>query len=152
MTSKKLIFRSKRDVSFALLLLLFILVVVGVGIVLPYLKSQEEEFSQVIISAVISVLFVGLIIWIWFNTKYKIKNDNLHISTGPFYWNILVTEINTVRLNQQTFGGLFKLSLSWKCIALTYKSTRTVYISPINETEFLAELLKINPNIAIINH
>ncbi|MFB6340160.1 PH domain-containing protein [Saccharicrinis sp. FJH62] len=150
--SEKLTFRSKRDVSFGILLVVFILVITGVGFVLPYLKSEEEELSQLVISSVIAFSFVILMIWIWFNTKYKIKNEKLHISTGPFYWNVLITEINTIRLNQQTFGGVYKLSLSWKCMQVTYKSTRTIYISPLNEPEFLAQLLKINPNIAIINH
>ena len=150
--TQKLTFRSKRDASFGILLVIFSLVITGVGFVLPYLKSEEEELSQLIISSGIAFSFVILMIWIWFNTKYKILDEKLHISTGPFYWNILITEINTIRLDQQTFGGIFKLSLSWKCIQLTYKSTRIIYISPLNEPEFLARLLKINPNIAIVNH
>ena len=151
MSAESLTFRSKKDASFGILLVILILIITGVGFVLPYRKAEEEELSQLIISSVITFIFIILIFWIWFNTKYTFLNEHLRIYSGPFFLNIRVTEINTIRLNQQTIGGMFKFTRSWKCIEITHKSTRRIYISPVKEPEFLDQLLKINPNIAVIH-
>ena len=85
----------------------------------------------------------------WFGTYYIIEKEILTARSGPQVFKILVSQISVVRLNQQTFGALWKPTLSWNSIKVEYNKFETVNISPENQDEFITELLKINPGIEV---
>lgn len=106
-------------------------IVIGfVGIGLPLLIVDSISISELIISISIDTIVVGLFLWIWYDTNYTIDNDLLIAKSGPMVWKIPINEISYIRLNQKTFGGTWKPTLSWNCIEIKYKKYRSIYISP----------------------
>lgn len=145
------VYKSRKDLSFILLLLLFCVVVTGFIVIKPALNNPLPDYSSLILPALIAFAFDVIMVWILLRTTYILKNDRLVVKFGPFSWQILVTEINTIRNHQKTIGAVYKPTLSWRSIELTYKSTRRIYISPKPKDEFIKSLLEINPNI-IMKH
>ncbi len=54
-----------------------------------------------------------------------------------------------IRLNQKTIGGTWKLTLSWNCMEIKYKKSRSIYITPERQDDFIHQLKTINHNIEI---
>jgi hypothetical protein len=82
-------------------------------------------------------------------THYSINENILKLRWGPFFWNINILEIVFIRLNQKTIGGFWKPTLSWNSIEIRYKRSKSVFISPNPEEEFISDLRSTNQNIEI---
>ncbi len=95
-------------------------------------------------------LVISLIIWTLLDTRYVIKNGNLLYRSGPFRGRINIQSI----LKIQKFSGMnppvtFKPALDYNGFIITYNKSENVYVSPKMSSNFISELLKINPNIII---
>lgn len=92
-----------------------------------------------------------MLIWILLDTKYSIKAEILYFYSGPFRGKI---NINSIRKIEHHSGLIvpvtYKPALDTKGIIIYYNSFDDIYISPNQEAIFLEELLKINPNIKVI--
>jgi hypothetical protein len=62
---------------------------------------------------------------------------------------IPIDQISVIKLNQKTIGGLWKPTTSWNSIQIEYNKFDSVFISPVDQEEFIAELLRINPKIQV---
>ncbi|KQL54099.1 hypothetical protein AN964_11730 [Heyndrickxia shackletonii] len=98
-----------------------------------------------IIAMVVLIYFLGMI---WFNTCYKIENNNLKVSFGPFKKSIDIKEITSIRKTKNIFTAP---SLSFNRIEIYYGKYGSIQISPIDLQAFISELRKENPNIQLNN-
>jgi len=93
-----------------------------------------------------------MIIWILLDTKYSIDEEILYFYSGPFRGKI---NINSIRKIEHHSGLIvpvtYKPALDTKGLILYYNSFDDIYISPKEVNVFLEELLKINPNITVVN-
>ena len=142
-------FSCVKSVSFGIFLLFFSLLILFLALVLQWYSGNIHTSSDLIAR----ILFVSIIpffsLWIWFGTYYVIDNEILIARSGPIKFKIPVGQITVIRLNQKTIVGLWKPTTSWNSIQVEYNKFDSVFISPLNQGEFIKELLKINPGIAI---
>ncbi|MBS1534803.1 MAG: PH domain-containing protein [Bacteroidetes bacterium] len=118
-------------------------------IFLLYIGLTEEHvslFPVIVISAVIV-----LILWILLDTRYVIKRHFLLYRSGPYRGRIDIEKIKKIKY----FSGLYvpvtmKPALDTKGFIITYNQYDDVYVSPAKREIFLSELLKINPNIEVV--
>lgn len=120
-------------------------------IFLLYIGLTEEHvslFPVIVISAVIV-----LILWILLDTRYVIKRHFLLYRSGPYRGRIDIEKIKKIKY----FSGLYvpvtmKPALDTKGFIITYNQYDDVYVSPAKREIFLSELLKINPNIEVVEN
>ena len=105
--------------------------------------------AETIITGIISGLVIILLLWIWFGTYYQLSKDKLVAASGPFVWNIKISDIDFIRLNQNTFGGMYKASLSMKGMEIRYNKRRSLHISPVQQEIFIKRLKELNTKIEI---
>ena len=105
--------------------------------------------AETIIAGIISGLVIVLLLWIWFGTYYQLSKDKLVAASGPFVWNIKISDIDFIRLNQNTFGGMYKASLSMNGMEIRYNKHRSLFISPIQQEIFIQRLIELNTKIEI---
>jgi len=105
--------------------------------------------AETIIAGIISGLVIFLLLWIWFGTYYQLSKDKLVASAGPFVWNIKISDIDFIRLNQKTFGGMYKATLSINGIEIRYNNHRSLFISPMQQEIFIERLKELNAKIEI---
>ncbi len=99
--------------------------------------------------AIIIVLPSLFLLWIWFDTNYKIEDKLLKYKSGPIRGVVKIEDITTVVLNKTLYVGL-KPALSSKGCIIKYNRWDEIYISPANIVQFYEELLKVNPSIKIM--
>lgn len=100
----------------------------------------------------VQFVFWGLFVTImhtFFNTYYVIKEQKLLVKSGILYskW-FEINEIICIEKYRENIGR-FNVSLSRDRIKIAFQNGGNVIISPKNKEEFIAELLKINPNIVV---
>lgn len=139
----------KKDISFGLFLLISGIAVTGVIFTPFFINSYDLLF--IIISGLFLLSVLGLFLWLWFETDYSIDHETLIVKFGPFKWKIPISEIIFIRLNQKTIGGTWKLTLSWNSMEIRYKNSKSVFITPDRQTDFISDLLRINSKIILKN-
>lgn len=105
---------------------------------------------------VIKIVWIGLLInipliaWLLhmgYNTYYIIENGTLYITCGLFYKEqFLVADIIQVRA---TNNPLSSPALSMERLEIQCKDKKTVMISPRQKTDFIQELIRLNPQIKV---
>jgi hypothetical protein len=86
---------------------------------------------------------VGLISFLFYTTRYKIEGENVVI------WRTKI-HIHSIRKVYKTRNPLSSPALSLDRIAIVYNKFDEVLISPVERDDFIQELLKINPNIEVV--
>ena len=104
---------------------------------------------ETIIAGILSGLVIFLLIWIWFGTYYQVSKDKLVAASGPFVWYIKISDIDFIRLNQKTFGGMYKATLSMNGMEIRYNKHRSLFISPMQQEKFVNRLKELNTMIEI---
>lgn len=99
----------------------------------------------------VDVFFVGFGLWLMldmlFHTDYTIRGNVLHIRCGFLYRMTLpISKIKEITLRTTILSSP---ALSAKRIGLRYGRRSTVYISPQNQKDFIADLKSINPEIKV---
>lgn len=89
---------------------------------------------------------IGLLMWIWFGTGYRIVNETIIIKNGPFKSIVRVEDINSISKRKSL---LATPSLSVDRLVLHYGKYGEMLLSPENETEFIELLLTENPQIKL---
>lgn len=137
-------FKSRKDILFkvftlgSLSLLLAILVYISMGNL-----SWLDILVLLLVSAVI-----GLILWIYFDTSYKIMEKKVYYKSGPFRGNIEINKINGIIKGKTKWSG-FKAATSQNGLIIKYNKYREIYISPKTNDTFVTALLKLNNDITI---
>ena len=104
---------------------------------------------ETIIAGILSGLVIFLLLWIWFGTYYQLSKDKLVAASGPFVWYIKISDIDFIRLNQKTFGGMYKATLSMNGMEIRYNKHRSLFISPMQQEKFVNRLKELNTMIEI---
>ncbi|WP_376695529.1 PH domain-containing protein [Wenzhouxiangella sp. EGI_FJ10305] len=89
------------------------------------------------IAPIAAVLGVGLPFWLLVDTKYRLDEKELRISSGPFRWRVLLSTIQSV---EPSANPIASPALSLKRIRIDYGAGQTVYISPRDREAFIKEL------------
>jgi len=100
-----------------------------------------------ILLAILSPLI--LVLWIYFDTSYKIEHDMLIYRSGFLRGKIEISSIKEIIKGKTLWSGL-KPALAKNGMIIKYNRYDEIYIAPEDHNEILAELLKINPSIKII--
>lgn len=96
---------------------------------------------------------IFLLLSVFFNTYYSIKNGFLHWVTGPFKGKIEIASIRelTRPKSMMELSGMMKPVLSSKPLLVKYNKYDDMPFSPLDEKEFIAELKRENAEIEILN-
>lgn len=142
----KIFFSAKNYYSTALMWI----IAIGLTIVIFIKKPDAQEPSIYIFYAII-IPIVASLIWILLDTKYILKENKIFYNSGPFRGTIAIESIRKIEHHSGIIVPVtFKPALNTKGLIIHYNSFDDIYISPKQEDFFLEELLKVNPNIAII--
>lgn len=141
-------FNSSRNiytVSLLWLTVLFLLVV-------PFLPPEESETeAQSIIGLVIVCLINAFLIWVLLDTRYTIKGNQLYYCSGPIRGRIDILKIHQLEhVTTWYVTSLIKPALGYYGLTVRYNKFDDIYISPKEKEKFIAELLKINPDIKVV--
>jgi multisubunit Na+/H+ antiporter MnhB subunit len=141
-------FRSKKG-------FLMISVVILVSTLLLYLlfsslNNTNKDLTVWIPSIVLILAVPFFLLWILLNTYYVLENGELKYVSGPIRGSIKVADIKLVTANTTLWVGL-KPATALNGIIVSYENYNELYISPVNNNRFLKELLKLNPQIKVVN-
>ena len=130
-----------------------ILWIIALGLlIIIFIEKPEAEAPPIYIFNTIMIGIISMIIWIQLDTKYSINGEILYFYSGPFRGKI---NINSIRKIEHHSGLIvpvtYKPALDTKGLIINYNSFDDIYISPKEVNVFLEELLKINPNITVVN-
>ena len=89
-----------------------------------------------------------LIFWIYFDTYYKIENNELIYRSGFLRGKIEISKIREVLKGKTMWSGL-KPALARKGLIIKFNKYDEIYIAPENNDEMISDLLKANPTIKI---
>lgn len=142
-----MIFQAKRTQSFGVFLTGACIFILGILFGIPLLTEGAIEKIDLVIGLSISVPVIGMFVWMWLNTKYIVKNNVLIVIWGPFRFKILVEDIKLIRTDQDSWAGIIKPTLSWKCMEIRYGKYGTISVTPIQQDRFIEVLMSINPKI-----
>ena len=135
-------FKSKKDVKSTIIFWGPILV-----IILLYIFLRPSLFLYILCG-----LTISLLLWVWFGTGYKLKEELIEIRSGPFGTTIKIEDIKKVRSvsNDSVICYLSGPALVMDKLEITYgEAFNIVNISPENESDFLNILLARNSNIEV---
>ncbi|USK60778.1 PH domain-containing protein [Peribacillus asahii] len=135
-------FSSKKDIWMGII----IWAVIGVFVWIFY-ESTFIEFD--LVGIIVMTIMIGLLLSIWFWTRYKIEQGILKISYGPIKKSIAIEDIQSIRLTVNPFTAP---ALSMYRIEINYRKYKTISISPINQERFIKELQKLNPKIRMMGN
>lgn len=90
-----------------------------------------------------------LIVWLYFDTSYKIVENNLHYRSAFLRGNIPIESIQKITKGKTLWSGT-KPALAGKGLIIGYNKYDEIYIAPVSNDELIADLLSINPAIQII--
>lgn len=110
-----------------------------------FIHKNEIKWMAIII-IILPALFL---LWIWFDTNYKIEDNLFKYKSGPIRGSIKIENITTVVLNKTLYVGV-KPALSFKGCIIKYNRWDEIYISPVNIVKFYEELLRVNPKIKVM--
>lgn len=140
------IYKSKK--SKRLNTVFFFTFILIIGATIPSLINDVESVFYIVIG--INLLTLILLLSIALKTEYKIDKNFLYYQSGPFFGKILISSITKI----QHHNGIFvptvcKPALSQVGLIITYNKYDTIYISPLEEEDFIQHILEINPKIEI---
>ena len=137
-----MVYKSKKDSLIGI-------VIWGVVLFLLYGIYNAVFIKENIVGAFVMAALLVLLVCFWFRTIYKIEGDVLHIYYGPFRFQVIISEITSIRHAKNIFTGP---SLSIERIEITYSNYRVIQISPKEKEKFVKALMKMNSNIKILHN
>lgn len=91
---------------------------------------------------------LALIIWIYFDTFYKIEKHQLIYRSGFLRGRIDIPKIKEIVVDKTMWSGI-KAAMATKGLIIKFNNYDEVYIAPENNSELIADLLELNPGIKI---
>ena len=139
-----MIFEAKKDTFFSILFysIMGFLLVVSI-VVFKTIENNEDWCGFAILN-----LTLVLLIWIWYGTAYKIENNLLNITAGPFKKSIPIRLITKVEIGKTMWVG-FRFGLSRGGVIIHFNKYDKVYITPEHIDEFCNALKRIHSEIEI---
>jgi hypothetical protein len=94
-------------------------------------------------------LVVILFLWIWFDTYYEIKGNELFYKSAFIKGSINIDSIYEITRDKTMYVGL-KPALALKGLIIRYNKYDDIYLSPKDADGFIEALRQINPAINIV--
>jgi hypothetical protein len=138
-------FTSRKDILFSILILgtvVFLAVLSTFGIALGWI--EKGDFWITIPLGVI-ILFL---LWIYLGTNYELTETLLIYKSGPLRGKIRIDQIREIAKGKTLYVGI-KPATAGKGLIIKYQKYDEIYISPLSNELFIAEILKRNPDIVI---
>jgi hypothetical protein len=109
---------------------------------------DKNSFTEKPFTALL--LFIPLIIflWIYFDTSYKIENNELIYRSGFLKGKIEILSIKEILKGKTMWSGI-KPALAGKGLIIKYNKYEEIYVAPESNDEMISDLLKINSEIKI---
>jgi hypothetical protein len=120
---------------------------IALPIVIFLLDKETFTKNPYILLPLLGILIQ--ILWIYFDTSYKIVNDELLYFSGFVRGKIKIANIREIAKGKTMWSGM-KPALSGKGLIIKYNRFDRIYISPEDNDEVTKHLLKINPDIRIV--
>jgi hypothetical protein len=108
-------------------------------------QGGAEQLFAIVLAAIAAML-----LWMWLVTYYEIDGKNVWYRSGPVNGVIAISDIRTVIMHKSLYAGL-KPALGSKGCIIKYNKYDEIYFSPKEQERFVAELMKINPAIEVLN-
>ncbi len=132
---KSMVFPSKKDRWITVLLWGIAIV----GLLIPIRTGN-------LLSVLLILPLIGLLLWFWFRTDYRIIGEKLKIRYGPVRQTINIKEIQVIfKAKKNPLAAAPALSLDR--IVLHCGKFNVTSISPQDKQQFLQALVAINPHI-----
>ncbi len=113
------------------------------------LKDEEESvLTKIFFLSIVSIV-CAIFYHILTHTFYRIESEALHIQSSIFKKRLKYESITEIRRNKTLFIG-WKLALASKGLVIHYNKFDVVYISPVDEDDFIKMILVKNPKIKIV--
>jgi len=135
-----MIFTSKKDI-FYFLIIWGAIIFGSLSVIFDFSLSANSIFG-----AILGLLAVGLLIWVWFGTNYRVGNEYIEIKYGPFKEKFSIQDINEIGKRKSI---LITPALAIDRVLLRYGRYGEILISPKKEREFVDLLLTKNPRIIL---
>ena len=144
-----MLFRSKVDKSF-LLLISFVLLVISAVFLMPLYFDQDRTVQDTVIVLLLYLFSAGLILWSSIDIKYVFYPDFLLVKGGLFRSRIPYAEISRVTKTNEILIG-YRLLSSKDALEIHYNTgwLGSVKISPRDKKEFIDQLQQHCPHITI---
>ncbi|MGB3586725.1 MAG: PH domain-containing protein [Tunicatimonas sp.] len=140
-------FWSKRNYSMAALL--WIMPLLGsIGLFILLIITDQLFGKNLIGLLVISGLTV-ILIYLWRNTYYRIKDGQLMYRSGVFSGSVPINQIESIqRSDYPTTGN--RPAKGSKGLLIRYQGGRSIFVSPADEVGFMQELQENNSRLRIL--
>ncbi|MEO8933473.1 MAG: PH domain-containing protein [Xanthomarina sp.] len=89
-----------------------------------------------------------LILWIYFDTFYKIENNTLIYRSGFLRGKVDILTINEILKGKTMWTGI-KPALARKGLIIKFNTYDEIYIAPEDNNEMILDLLKVKAEIKI---
>ncbi len=101
-------------------------------------------------------LFIAIIIawflWMWFDTFYIIRNDELYYESSFIKGTVQISTVHEIVIHTKGLHSCsLKPALAMKGLIIKYNRYDDMFISPENQDEFIAHLQAVNPDIKVSN-
>ncbi len=119
------------------------------GIVVFIWLDHSENIAVNIWATVICLATVALLVSVYSNTHYEIDSEFFYYQSGPIRGKFPVSQIREIDVNRTLWVGTLKPATALKGLIIKYNKYDEIYISPKTNESFVAEILKLNPEVKI---
>ena len=138
-------FLSRKSVFFSILILGLVAFLIGFSVFgIAFGWIEKSDYWILIPFLTID----ALLLWIYFGTSYQLTNTDLLYRSGPIRGKIRIDEIREIVTGKTLYAGL-KPATAGKGLIIKFRKYDEIYISPLSNEVFIAEILKRNPDIVI---
>ncbi|HBK83853.1 MAG TPA: hypothetical protein DDZ41_09725 [Flavobacterium sp.] len=141
------IYKSKRSKRLNAVFVVSIALIIAATIPALLNDIRKEFYIVIVINTITLILLISIVL----KTEYKIDDAILRWQSGPFYGKINIQKIQKIEHHTGIYIPTFwKPALSQVGLIIRYNEFDTIYISPINQSKFIAQLIEINPKIKVV--
>ncbi|MFI1771566.1 PH domain-containing protein [Thalassobellus citreus] len=133
----------KSKISYGLLLFIFLILALSFGFGI----FKAESIQSIVVPIGVFILTFGFVLHLFLNTKYTIVNSVLKIKSGFLYNKDL--DIHSIKSIRSSNSLMSSPAASLDRIELHYGKYASVIISPKEKSNFIEDLIQINPNIEV---
>ena len=140
-------FSPRKDIFFRVLFMSTGLVLLVTSL-LVHTKSSGSGLGVII--HLTNLIVVGFLFWIYFGTHYSIDEKRISYQSAFLSGSIPISSIRKIEVGVTQWAGMRKFGLARGGVIITYHKYDDIYFTPESNDEFVACLLKLNPEIEII--
>ena len=141
-----MVFKSRKDIFFKTVIIGAVVLLVG----LPFYHYLDSGAAPGWPVYTINLAVIGLFLWFWFGTHYRLDATYIHYRCGPFRGKIAIDAIREVQRNTTMWSG-FRPATARKGIIVKYNKYDEIYFSPDSNESFIQALLGVRGDIPVID-